>query len=178
MASAFRLDKNNRRLRERLFLRHFLCYYLVMKKYLGFIILIVVVLVGVVLWVDNKKQTPEIPPVNVTNTSSQPAVSNSNNVAALYTPTPYQEIKSPVIVSGKANFFEAVVSIRIKDDAGKVLAETTTMASGAYDKLYPFSKSVVYLKPSTSKGTVEIYEASAKDGSDTNKISIPIVFKD
>jgi flagellar basal body-associated protein FliL len=89
-----------------------------------------------------------------------------------------QKIKSPVKISGKANVFEAAVSIRIKDSNSKTLVETSVMAEGAMDKLYPFTKSVSYKKPSSQNGIVEVFEISAKDGSEINKVVIPVIFED
>lgn len=92
-------------------------------------------------------------------------------------PAPLQKISSPVSVTGKSNFFEANTRIRIKDIAGNVLADTFTTAEG-WTKLYPFSKEVTYAKPSVNYGLVEVFGESAKDGSEQNKITIPVVFAD
>ncbi len=87
-------------------------------------------------------------------------------------------IKSPVLVSGKANVFEGNVRARIKDAAGNILADTFITASGAYDKLYPFEKEISYSAPASQNGVIEIFEEDMKDGGEINKINIPVVFED
>ena len=100
-----------------------------------------------------------------------------NNFIIVTFPKEQQEIESPVNIVGKANVFEGTVSIKIKDN-NKILADTFITAEGSIDKLYPFSKEVVYSKPSSSGGTIEIFEKDQKDGTEKNKIIIPIIFKD
>lgn len=87
-------------------------------------------------------------------------------------------IKNPVIVEGKANVFEANVRIKIKDDSGNILADTFATAEGAYDKLYPFNTEINYDAPATQKGIIEVFEESAKDGGEINKVVIPVKFED
>jgi len=88
-----------------------------------------------------------------------------------------QEIESPVLVQGESNTFEANVRIRIKDDNGNVLADTFTMG-GAYGEMKPFSMEVVYDSPSVPTGVVGVFENSAKDGSEINRITVPVIFQD
>ncbi|MEA3453282.1 MAG: Gmad2 immunoglobulin-like domain-containing protein [Patescibacteria group bacterium] len=88
-----------------------------------------------------------------------------------------KEIESPVSVKGRSNTFEANVRIRITDDDEKVLADTFTMG-GAYGEMKPFSLDVVYDSPSASTGIVEVFEDSTKDGTEMNKITVPVIFQD
>lgn len=102
----------------------------------------------------------------------------SESFLEVESPSQNQTITSPVMVSGKSNFFEANTRIRIKDSDGNVLADTFTTAEGWMDKLYPFSKSIEYGAPMTANGMVEVFEESAKDGSEINKISVDVIFGD
>lgn len=86
-------------------------------------------------------------------------------------------IKSPVTVFGQAAVAEAALQIRIKDSSGLTLAREKTLAA-ASQKMSAFSAKVKYKKPSRSKGVIEIFSLSPKDGSEINKISIPVNFKD
>ncbi len=104
-------------------------------------------------------------------------VITKNKNAEVTSPTPYEKISNPVTVKGKANFFEANVIIRITDNDGQVLASTYTLAEGTM-KLYPFSKEIAYKKPSSKGGIIEVFEESAKDGTEINKITIPVEFAD
>ena len=112
------------------------------------------------------------------NNFSQPKIVTKNSYLEVTAPAPYQKITSPVSVLGNSNFFETNTRIKIKDEAGKILADTFTNANGWMDKLYPFLANVFYDAPSSPRGFVEVFENSAKDGSEQNKISIPVVFED
>ncbi|MFA5742489.1 MAG: Gmad2 immunoglobulin-like domain-containing protein [Candidatus Paceibacterota bacterium] len=105
-------------------------------------------------------------------------VITKNNFLEVTAPEPYQKITSPVSVSGNSNFFETNTRIIVKDEAGKILADTFTNANGWMDKLYPFLANVFYNAPSSPRGVIEVFENSAKDGSEQNKISIPVIFSD
>ena len=66
----------------------------------------------------------------------------------------------------------------MKDDNKNILADTFITASGAYDKLHSFEKEIGYSTPFFQKGVIEVFEESAKDGSDLHKVEIPVVFED
>jgi len=87
-------------------------------------------------------------------------------------------VKSPILISGKANVFEGNVRVRIKDENENILADTFITASGAYDKLYPFEKEISYTAPVSQSGIIEVFEENMKDGSEINKVIIPVVFED
>jgi hypothetical protein len=85
-----------------------------------------------------------------------------------------EQVTSPVTVSGTANVFEAVVSVRILDSAGHEIARTFSTAScgtgcrGGYS--VPLSYSVTEAEP----GTVEVFETSPKDGQPVDVQLIPV----
>jgi hypothetical protein len=84
----------------------------------------------------------------------------------------------PVIIKGQARVFENTVSYKIKDSDGSVLLENyLTANSKDVGEFGPFEMTVNYPEPKGDKGTVEVFEYSAKDGSEINKVEIPIVFK-
>lgn len=87
-------------------------------------------------------------------------------------------IKSPVLISGKANVFEGNVRVRIKDKNENILADTFITASGAYDKLYPFEGEIHYIASAFQSGVMEVFEEDMKTGSQKNKIIIPVIFED
>jgi len=100
-----------------------------------------------------------------------------NETIKVTSPKPNGTIKSPVKVAGQAAVFEAVLKIRVKDAANLVLAEKTVMTSEG-QKMSPFSAKITYKKPSRPKGTIEFFTNSPKDGSETNKLIIPVTFND
>ncbi len=104
-------------------------------------------------------------------------VVTSNALLEVTAPAPFSEIPNPVTVKGKSNFFEATTSIRIIDSDGRILADTSALAEGWGDKLYPFSKEVSYKNTKNKNGFVEVFEVSPKDGSEIKKVKIPVKFK-
>lgn len=102
-------------------------------------------------------------------TSAQPSITVTS-------PTANQTITSPVLVKGQSNTFEGYVSIRIKDSNGKVLAND--QGHGGFGQMSPYSKSVSYSPPSARTGIVEVFENSAKDGSEINKVTKGVIFGD
>lgn len=86
-------------------------------------------------------------------------------------------VKSPVTVSGQTSISEAALQARIKDASGLILAQTKIITAKG-QTVSPFSASIKYKKPTRSKGTIEIYSVSPKNGSEMNRLTIPVVFKD
>jgi hypothetical protein len=85
-----------------------------------------------------------------------------------------QRVTSPVTVSGTADVFEAVVSVRIVDAAGNEIARTFTTASCGTGCRGTYSVRVSYSVPRTEPGTIEAFESSAKDGRPINVQQIPV----
>lgn len=108
--------------------------------------------------------TSAIPPGSVVNiTVAQPAVNAT--------------IGLPATISGQARVFESTVHIRIRNGNGTELVEVTTTANAPDAGQYgPFSAAVHYPAPTTQTGTVEVFNISAKDGSEINKVIIPVRF--
>jgi hypothetical protein len=93
-------------------------------------------------------------------------------------PAANQSVGLPLTIKGKARVFENTVSFRIKDSDGTVLLENfTTADSQDIGQFGPFEASVNYPEAKGEKGTVEVFEYSAKDGSEINKVEIPVTFK-
>lgn len=88
-----------------------------------------------------------------------------------------QSVSSPVSVSGTANVFEATVSIRILDANGATIAETSTTATCGTGCRGDYRAKVGYDVDHDQPGTVMVFEASAKDGSPTNVVKIPVTLK-
>lgn len=103
-----------------------------------------------------------------------PSWSDSRSIL-VDTPWTGDSIQSPVTVSGEAEAFEGTVNIRVKDSAGHILAQTTTQAASGNERS-TFKASVAFDKPQTKKGTVEVFTLSAKDGSEQDKVTVPVIF--
>ncbi|MCK5123268.1 MAG: Gmad2 immunoglobulin-like domain-containing protein [Candidatus Pacebacteria bacterium] len=101
-----------------------------------------------------------------------------NEFIQVKSPQKNATIKNPVLISGKANVYEANVRIRISDDNKNILADDFITAGGWMDKLYSFEKEIGYETPQTENGLIEIFEESVKDGSEIYKVEVPVVFGD
>ena len=85
-----------------------------------------------------------------------------------------EQVTGPVTVSGTADVFEAVVSVRILDSAGGEIARTFTTASCGTGCRGDYSVTVSYTVPGEEPGTIEVFESSAKDGQPANVQQIPV----
>jgi len=86
-----------------------------------------------------------------------------------------QHVSSPVTVTGTADVFEATVSVRILDAAGNEIATRFTTATCGTGCRGDYSTTVPYRLGHEQRGTVEVYEVSARDGSRINVVDIPVI---
>lgn len=89
-------------------------------------------------------------------------------------PAPGDRVSSPVSVSGTANVFEATVSLRILDAAGRVIARTFTTATCGSGCRGDYVASVRFDVDAEQPGVIEVFESSAEDGRAINVVSIPV----
>jgi len=90
------------------------------------------------------------------------------------TPRADDRVSSPVTVAGTADVFEATVSIRILDEDGQELASgfaTATCGSGCRGR---YSTEMFFFVDRRQPGTIEVFEASAEDGSQLFLVRIPV----
>ena len=92
-------------------------------------------------------------------------------------PKPGAEISGSVVVSGFANVFEANVVIQIRDLSGKILAETFTTATCGSGCWGDFSEEISFEVDAPQEGSVSVLTYSAEDGSERDKISIPVILQ-
>lgn len=97
----------------------------------------------------------------------------------VYEPDPNDTVGVPLIITGRARVFENTFAYRLTDSAATVLVEGHAMANAPDTGTFgEFSVSTSYAKPTTATGTLEVFEYSAKDGSEINKVTIPVTFAD
>ena len=93
---------------------------------------------------------------------------------AVYAPHVGATVGRSVTVSGLARAFEATVSWRVRDSAREVAAGFTNASIGTspYYGTFEFTAQI----PASVSGnvTLDVFQVSPRDGSDTNKVSIPI----
>jgi len=80
---------------------------------------------------------------------------------------------SPIEVIGFSQTFEGNVNLRLTDDGGNVLAERSTIG-GSVDGFAFFHSYLRFTVTEPITGLLEIFETSAKDGSEINTVAIPM----
>lgn len=89
-----------------------------------------------------------------------------------------QVLPNPFIILGRGRAFENVISWRVRDSHRNTVAQGTIMTNAKDVGLYgAFRVSAFYDQlPETDTGTVEVFTASPKDGSDQDMVRIPVQF--
>ena len=144
-------------------------------------IIILALLAGIVILLDNVRvpQESPTPSASVSTTSTTtPDYGTTGNIH-VFNPSANDEVGLPLVIKGEARTFEAAFSYRIKNSKGTVLVEGHSMTTGTedYPAFRPFEVSVNYPDPKTASGSVEVFSMSAKDGSEINKVIVPVTFK-
>lgn len=93
-------------------------------------------------------------------------------------PKPNEEIGLPVVIKGEARVFESAFSYRVRDENGSILTEGHDTAHAEDTGQFgPFEVVVTYPKPKGDRGTIEVFSGSPKDGSEINRVAVPVKFK-
>jgi hypothetical protein len=86
-----------------------------------------------------------------------------------------QRVSSPVTVAGTANVYEATVTLRLLDASGREIATRFTTATCGSGCRGTWSVTVPYRLDRTQRGTVQVYQVSAEDGSPEHVVDVPVV---
>jgi nucleoid-associated protein YgaU len=91
-------------------------------------------------------------------------------------PVTYDIVDDPIAVCGVGTGFEGTLAARVRDAQGHQLAQVTIHAggSGIWGNLH--AAIPLGVVPATPQGVLDVYEVSAKDGSDVNKVSVIVTF--
>lgn len=144
------------------------------------LVIVLIPIAIVILFIARNFSNPTpYPTVSINPTVSQnpTAISpaSSPNIEVL-SPLGGDNVKSGFVVKGNARVFENIVSIRLSDSLGNVLVQTTAFANASdVGQFGPFEKVLNY-QTSATEGTLEVYQSSAKDGSEIDKVTIPVLF--
>ncbi len=138
--------------------------------------LVAVAFFGFLLWSIQQTQSEEKSLLS-NNTLVNTGSSLENEKIKITLPKMNSEIKNPVTISGQADLGGDRLKIRIQDRKNLILKEAFAQTKNS-KQMSNFSINLTYKKPSTSKGTLEIFLVAAKNNSEIYKISIPVVFKD
>jgi nucleoid-associated protein YgaU len=91
-------------------------------------------------------------------------------------PQPHDLVDDPVDVCGVGTGFEATFQARVRDANGAELVHETIMAGGTGIWANFHVALALGGVPSTAQGSLEVFEFSAADGSEINKVVVPVVF--
>ena len=100
--------------------------------------------------------------------------SNPAQAIEVFSPVANGLYHSPIVVNGFSQTFEGNVNLRLTDKDGQVLAERNTQG-GSVDGFAFFDSYLRFTVGEMISGTLEVFETSAKDGSEINKVTRPVV---
>jgi len=92
-------------------------------------------------------------------------------------PLSFEEVTSPLRVTGTANTFEANFQYELTDTDGRIIAEDFVTATSGTGTRGTFEFSVPFEVNFDGVGSLIVFEASAKDGSRINLVEIPLRMK-
>lgn len=90
-------------------------------------------------------------------------------------PIPGERVSAPLVVTGTATVFEATVSVRVLDAAGREVATGFGTASCGSGCRGGYRVVIGWRAVREQKGTIEVYEVSARDGARINTMAVPVV---
>ncbi|MEU4474494.1 Gmad2 immunoglobulin-like domain-containing protein [Micromonospora sp. NPDC023888] len=90
-------------------------------------------------------------------------------------PAPGDRVSAPLVVTGTADVFEATVSVRVLDAAGREVAAGFGTAGCGSGCRGGYRVVVAWRTVREQQGTVEVYEVSARDGTRINTMAVPVV---
>lgn len=152
------------------------------------ILLIVLIPAAILMLFVARRYSSNLP--NLASNTPYPTVSNKpNEVTEIMQITPASSgnievllpltgdsVKSGFAVKGNARTFESTVNIRLLDSSGIVLTETVATANAPdAGQFGPFEKTLTYQTNDLS-GELQVFQYSAKDGSEIDKVTIPLAF--
>jgi hypothetical protein len=122
---------------------------------------------------------PSNEPVGATDEFGTDAVSSTTTKPAAAPPEIAREITidaveiaNPLVVTGHARTFENNVALRVRNAAGKVIAETFTTSTGDAGQRNPYRSTIWLTREPGAKVTVEALEYSARDGSERSLVAM------
>ena len=163
-----------------------------MGRFFG-IALIIVIIVGILAWSithkapghpqpQNNMPTPTPKEQNQVTTPT-PVGKSSKNIT-IRTPKDNDTIGLSFQVTGEARVFENVVSYRVRNQKTNtaIVTGTTTADSPDVGQFGPFTITIIIPEDvNLHSGDIlklEVFQASPKDGSDTDLVSIPLKYQD
>lgn len=150
------------------------------NKILIFIISFILIYIMLAAAIYFRPWSKELPAVNNIKRSeeSQPSKQKVEPNIVVDNPEPGDEIGLPLRISGQARVFENQLVYRLKDGNGDILSLGSIYANSPDMGLFgSFETDVNYPEPKNTAGELEVFDFSAKDESEIDKVIIPVIFK-
>jgi len=90
-------------------------------------------------------------------------------------PRAHAEVGESFELRGTARTFENAVSYRVVGDDGRKIGEGYMTAVGEMGSFSPYSTTVTVTRGYRGAARLEVYQSSAKDGSEIDKVIVPII---
>jgi hypothetical protein len=116
-------------------------------------------------------QFPSITAVEVDTSYTRAAFEEQTPLILVESPLSFEEVTTPLRVTGTANTFEATFQYELKDGDGKVVDHNFVTATSGTGTRGTFDFTT---KRVDDVGSLVVFELSAKDGSRTNEVEIPL----
>ena len=92
-------------------------------------------------------------------------------------PAVNQDVGPTFTLKGEARVFENQLNYKVYEDGGSVLKEGMLQANSPdVGQFGPFETQISIGNPKTNRGRLEVFDYSAKDGSEIDKVIIPLYF--
>jgi hypothetical protein len=122
---------------------------------------------------DTPAPSPE-PPTSPPDTTETEAPKGRGKAAIVVTePRPGNELTSPFELEGSANVFEATVSYRLVADGTRLAKGFTTATCGSGCR-GTYSKRVRFNVDEPTTAVLQVFEASAEDGSPLHMVEVEV----
>ncbi len=89
-------------------------------------------------------------------------------------PLPFEEVTSPLQITGTSNTFEATFQVIVTDGDGLIVYEDFATSTGGNGVRGPFDVTVSFDVPTAGVGALIVFELSAEDGSQINLVEVPL----
>lgn len=149
------------------------------------VVLLLVALCTIFLWqrqhstTNEKAQSPTSTPIISANpkTLSPTQVKEKANIV-VSSPKINETVSLPIVIRGEARVFENQFNYLVRDADGTILTEGSAYANSPDSGLFGAFVITIHAmaEPTGTRGTIEVFDYSAKDGTEIDKMSIPVVF--
>jgi hypothetical protein len=99
------------------------------------------------------------------------------STSAIFVDTPAWQatVRSGTTARGTANVFEATFRLQLRDVAGKLLVDKTVHATSGTGTRGTWSAALAWTSAKAGVGELKVFAASAKDGSEIDAVTIPVL---